>query len=151
MPQVKHIPYDLLKSYLRYEPDTGKFFWTGLVRKSHQGREAGSIAKDGYRVILLHKKIYTAGRVAWVLTHGDIDETKQIDHINRVRDDNRLANLRLVTQAVNSMNRGEFKYYSKTSYGKFQVKVRGRYIGLARTEEEAKEMVSKNINIEGMP
>ena len=39
----------------------------------------------------------------------NIDNKPQIDHINRVRGDNRLENLRWVTSAENNRNRGEYK------------------------------------------
>ena len=49
-------------------------------------------------------KIYTSHRAIWETFNGEIPEDMQIDHINTVRDDNRLENLRCVTPSGNSNN-----------------------------------------------
>lgn len=46
---------------------------------------------------------YRAHRVAWAITHGEWP-TSDIDHINGVRDDNRICNLRAVTRSQNRRN-----------------------------------------------
>jgi hypothetical protein len=44
-------------------------------------------------------------RVCWLIAHGEIDDSLEIDHINGVRNDNRLINLRLGTSRDNNRNR----------------------------------------------
>jgi len=90
--------------FFDYDPQTGVIRWK---RKSGPrtvlGSVAGTIEAKGYRAISFRKKRYKAHRIAWLITHGKWPEG-QIDHINRIRDDNRLCNLRDVSQEVNQWN-----------------------------------------------
>jgi len=60
---------------------------------------------QGYITIKINKKAYQAHRLVWLYTYGDwpID---QIDHINKVKNDNRLINLRQVNNSENQQNVG---------------------------------------------
>lgn len=49
-------------------------------------------------------KYYLLHRLAWMYVHGEFPNG-DIDHINRVRNDNRLTNLRVVNRCVNQQNR----------------------------------------------
>ena len=70
-----------------------------------EGRPAFDyINPDGYKKGSFGGKSLQAHRVAWELTFGKIPEGMQIDHINGNRSDNRITNLRLVTQIGNSRN-----------------------------------------------
>ena len=62
--------------------------------------------KDGYLDIRVQTKISHAlvHRVIWETFIGEIPEGYQIDHINTIRDDNRLENLRVVTRKENMNN-----------------------------------------------
>jgi hypothetical protein len=88
---------------LSYNPETGVIVWI----KSHGNRaEVGDIAgtpSNGYVSIGFGGKQYRAHRIAWLLHYGSWP-TGMIDHINGIRDDNRIANLRDVTNRVNSQN-----------------------------------------------
>lgn len=86
-----------LRVLLSYDATTGDFTWLSSNRK------AGCVAKDGYVVIQLERKQYRAHQLAWLYVHGEF-LTRQLDHINRVRSDNRLVNLRKVTLSQNSQN-----------------------------------------------
>lgn len=58
----------------------------------------------GYLRVSIGRKRYKAHRVAWAIYYGEWPED-QIDHINGVRDDNRLSNLRAATNTENARNR----------------------------------------------
>lgn len=94
-----------VRQLLRYCPDSGLFFW--LQPPSNRvsvGSVAGCIGTDsGYRIIMIDSRRYRAHRLAWLMVHGHWPDG-QIDHINGQRADNRLANLRAVSQAENSQN-----------------------------------------------
>jgi len=65
------------------------------------GEPAGTKTKDGYISIGVDKKIYRAHRLIWLYHNGSLP--KYIDHINGIRDDNRIENLQAVTQSQNTM------------------------------------------------
>lgn len=94
-----------LKELLHYDPDTGVF--TRRVQTSSRamiGDVAGSLLPDGYRRIMIDGGKHRAHRLAWLYMTGEWP-TNQLDHMNGVRDDNRIANLREATNAENKQNR----------------------------------------------
>lgn len=102
----------------------------------------GSMRKDGrYRINISNKTVFIHRLVAYAYLGLDITDSKiQIDHINRDPSDNRVCNLRLVTNQQNSFNQ-KANGYSKHTSGKYQayIKVNGvsEYLGLFLTPEEA--------------
>ena len=94
-----------VKELLQYNHDTGIFIWAAPHRKVRIGDIAGTITTNGYRVITIDRIRYRAHRLARFYMTGEWPEN-DIDHINRDRDDNRFANLRLATRSENHANRG---------------------------------------------
>jgi hypothetical protein len=100
---------DQLRTLLDYDPATGIFIWkwrddvTLQENARHAGHVAGS-TQDSYTRIDIHARHYAAHRLAWLYVHGRWPK-EQIDHINRNRTDNRIANLREATHGQNSVNR----------------------------------------------
>lgn len=93
-----------LKELLHYDPETGEFTWlVSRGRKAKAGSTAGSLDRHEYQVIGVQGKLYLAHRLAWLYAHGEFPPN-DLDHINRVRADNRLQNLRLATRAENMQN-----------------------------------------------
>lgn len=74
----------------------------GRFKSSFAGRPAGSIRKDGYRVLSYKDRDYLVHRVVWLFFHGYVP--KVLDHINHDRSDNRIENLREVTYSQNCRN-----------------------------------------------
>ena len=95
-----------LKELLDYNPDTGVFTWRVSRGSVKSGSVAGSENSEGYLQIRIYGKPYRAHRLAWLYTHGEFP-TGQLDHINRVRTDNRISNLRAATNAENTQNRSK--------------------------------------------
>lgn len=113
----------VLLQLLRYEPETGKLFWRerpvemfsdtgkgGQVGSANRwnGRCAGKEAftapdASGYLTGGIFGVIYKAHRVAWTIEHGMI--SGEIDHINGVKSDNRINNIRDVSREVNMQNK----------------------------------------------
>jgi len=106
----------LLKKLLNYDENTGIFTRRiSLHGKVKVGDIAGTIANDGYCHIRVDSKRYQAHRLAWLYVHGEWP-TNQIDHINGIRNDNRIANLREATRSENQQNRKTSNYNSTSGY-----------------------------------
>ena len=94
-----------LKETLHYNPETGVFIWLKTPRgKVKAGDVAGHKDSDGYIIIKIAGKEYKAHRLAWLYVHGAMPE-KIMDHINHVKADNRIINLRCVSHIENQKNR----------------------------------------------
>lgn len=92
-----------LKEMLSYNSDSGLFTWkTKVAKKTKIGSIAGCLRKDGYITIRIKGKNYLAHRLAMFYTEGIMPEC--VDHINRQKSDNRILNLRSVTQLENCRN-----------------------------------------------
>jgi hypothetical protein len=98
------ITADRLKELVNYDADTGLFTWKTTRRGCKVGNRVGCVAKNGYIVIRLDDALYLAHRLAWLYVYGSWPK-EQIDHINRTRGDNRLSNLREVSNAENAQNK----------------------------------------------
>ena len=98
--------YELFSKHFSYDPDTGIITWK-ISPATHIpiGSEAGGIYDSGYGRIKFNGQAYTTHRVVWLLYHKSWPKT-QIDHINRIRSDNHISNLREVTNSQNKQNSG---------------------------------------------
>ena len=95
---------EYLRSILNYDPETGIF--TRKVRTANSvkvGDVAGCSNGDGYLRLRLQSRLFYAHRLAWLYMYGEWPKG-QIDHINRDRSDNRISNLREVTNKQNAQN-----------------------------------------------
>ena len=90
-----------LMAALRYDPETGDFHWRNPVYASWKS-PAGSVA-NGRKTIWVNGFNYYASRLAWLYVYG-VWPNAEIDHINGNSTDNRIANLRDVSHAVNMQN-----------------------------------------------
>lgn len=96
------ITHELLTKLFDYNPENGLFICkTPISNKVDKGDIAGWISNTNYRMIQIHGKRYVAHRLAWFYVYGKWP-VNQLDHINGDRQDNRINNLREVTNAQNS-------------------------------------------------
>jgi len=100
---MSNLTQERLKELLDYDPETGVFTWLESRGSVTAGAVAGSRRKDGYRKIKINQKFYLEHRLAWLYVHGKFP-LDQIDHINGVKDDNRLDNFREVDHRENQRN-----------------------------------------------
>lgn len=85
-----------------------------LYRKNHKvisrnGLKAGWIDLRGYVRTKLFSKMTFAHRVIWEMHNGAVPEGMEIDHINGIKHDNRIENLRCVDRFVNCKNAAKRK------------------------------------------
>lgn len=109
----------------------GQLQWKHLPELSprHRGKKAGHMIRSiGYFGIAYRRKIYLVHRVIWELFNGPIPSGRKIDHINRIRTDNRIENLRLVDNYANSQNQSKRKGTSSKHKGVYFYKRVGKYL-----------------------
>jgi hypothetical protein len=100
---VDPITASRLRELLSNDAETGKFLWLESRGTARSGNVAGSPNGSGYIHIRVAGRTYKAHRLAYLYAYGRWPDA-EIDHINGVRDDNRLANLREASHAENMQN-----------------------------------------------
>ena len=140
----RRIKYEDGKFYLR------AFSYLGVETKKEKWNEKKAILHDGYlrikinfnnkqKNISVHRLVYKFHNPDWDIFDSSMEN--HIDHINGIRDDNRIENLRVVTNHQNQHNRLKAKGYSITRTGNYQAKIKLNNktitIGTYKTEDEA--------------
>jgi hypothetical protein len=132
-----------LRELLEYDPETGKF--TRLVQRHRHkaGEIAGRRYYQGYTVIKVDQVAYLAHRLAWLWMMGEWPDG-HIDHRDFDGENNRWANLRVVTRQENMRHR---RIRNPIAMGVHQVGKRyqaritidgiRRHLGMFATAEEA--------------
>ena len=82
---------------------------SGIIRRTFKNGNIsynkGWITNYGYCRVKLHGKKYLLHRILGELFIPNPENKPEIDHINRIRDDNRLVNLKWATRSENCYNR----------------------------------------------
>lgn len=102
------ITQELVRKLFNYNPKTGILTRRISGRCSNKGDIAGRTNFDGYLGISINKKNYLIHQIVWLYVYGLLttkENKLQIDHINRIKNDNRLCNLRITNQTGNNQNR----------------------------------------------
>lgn len=132
-----------LKEILYFDEGTGLFKWKARELKffssisdcnrwntRYEGKQCGSVrkAKDvNYIEINIGNKMYYAHRLVFLYLKGTFPNN-QVDHINGRGDDNRLINLRLVSNEGNSKNKSIPKNNKSGVIGVYFSKKRNMWI-----------------------
>lgn len=140
-----------IRRLLRFDSKTGKLFWTERVnRRVKAGGEAGTLTRYGYKQVCISKYRYMAHRLVFFLATGAWP-LGSIDHLNGIKTDNRLANLRVTDASGNAQNQRRAHRNSATGLlgvspppkgrTRFRATIHHRgkttYIGSFATPEEA--------------
>lgn len=117
-----------------------------ISRKIKAGVEAGTLHHGGYYQVRFQGRYYFCSRIIYAIHNQEDPGQLQIDHINRIRSDNRVENLRLVTNRQNHQNRTNHGLYpvgvdfhedSKSFRARIVVVGKQQHLGLFSTPEEA--------------
>lgn len=98
--------FERITELFHYDPTTGRFRRKTTVGNSPSQRKgyiAGSTNSVGYVVIYVDGKGLKAHRLAWLYCKGTWPKN-HIDHLNGVKNDNRIDNLRDATRSENLQN-----------------------------------------------
>lgn len=122
---------EYLMQLLRYEPDTGNLFWLKRTNsRATLSAPAGYIGPAGYRYVGIDGCAYKVARLAFLFMTGEIP--KVVDHINRVRLDDRWCNLRAADHNQNGQNKGMPKSNTSGHVGVYWNKPRSKWYARCR-------------------
>lgn len=116
-----------IENFISYNHETGMF---SIIKKTGNrsvlGPLQGRTDSRGYQQVSYMGKAFLAHRLAWYFVHRKWPEN-EIDHINGVKIDNRIANLREATRSQNIKNRGPHKNIISGLKGVYWLKGRNKY------------------------
>ena len=119
------ITQELVKSLFDYNENTGIFTRKVTVATNAKaGQILNTKNSGGYLLTRINRKSIKVHRLAWLYVYGELPKDT-IDHINRIRDDNRIKNLRVCKFAENLQNKNF--YTNNTSGYKGVVKKGNRF------------------------
>jgi hypothetical protein len=91
--------------HFTYDAVEGKLYRRFSKGGHLAGEEAGGISEDGYRVVKVKGVSEKVHRIIYQLERGQINQGKEIDHIDGNRLNNKIDNLRAVTRQENGSNK----------------------------------------------
>ena len=136
--QIKPLPWtEYLRSILKYDVETGDLFWKHRIDVSPEwnikwaGKPAGCKTENGRYVVGVCRAQYQFHRIVWKIYYGS-DPSGQIDHIDGDPLNNRIANLRVVSQSGNNKNKARSKHNTSGVTGVYWSKPRGMWYSQIR-------------------
>lgn len=106
---------ELLKEICDYDPVFGTLIWKQSGRKRRVGYKVGSLGNHGYLETSINYNRYLVHRLVW-LWHTGHFPVEHTDHINHNKQDNRIENLRSVTNGQNNYNQSKRKKPTTSKY-----------------------------------
>lgn len=122
-----------VRELFNYSPETGEFTRIKGMWGHAAGVGVGAITSYGYVRFVIDGENYYSHRLAFLYMTGEWPKD-QIDHINRIKDDNRWINLRECTHSQNQANSVPFKNNKSGFKGVYWEKERNKWISTIRCE-----------------
>lgn len=159
-PMPKDLPSpEILRKLLRYEPETGKLFWRERTpdmftdqrlfnswSAKHANKEAFTANKSGgYKNGIICGVGVSAHRLIWALTYGSWPNGI-IDHMNGDTSDNRIVNLRCVSQVENQRNQFQRKDNKSGFTGVHFCKASGKWVAQCYGENSKRIFIGRFSN-----
>jgi hypothetical protein len=134
-----------LEKGFKYDKDTGDIF-------NPRGKKIINNTLSSYTQIevRVNSKVYKiyAHRFAWYVVYNELPDL--IDHIDKVKCNNKISNLRNASTSINQLNRNSKGYYFCKTKNKFRAKImmnrKFKHLGYFEKEEDAKECYEKYKN-----
>lgn len=124
----------------RYDYETGVLYWRRRVNsRVPKTLEAGTQRKsnsDGCLNVSVNGRLYPVHRVVMLMCYGFYGEGLEVDHINHVRNDNRLFNLRFATRSENRKNQSVSSKNTSGVTGVYFSKSKKKYIAQIKVNRE---------------
>ncbi len=137
----------VINHFFRYDKKLGKLFWKRVLfnKKQFIGKECKSSNTAGYIRVKLNNKIYLVHRLIWFIENGYYCDV--LDHIDGVRSNNKISNLRKSNHSLNQCNtlKNRQGHLAGVTYNKQAKKWRARItvdkvrisLGLFKTRQAA--------------
>lgn len=100
------LTYDYANYLFKYDSETGDLYRRVRDTDEFRSKPAGTKTKTGYIQIYVDGKLYLAHRIIMLLVNKSLSDNCQVDHIDHNRLNNKLNNLRAVSQSGNMRNSG---------------------------------------------
>ena len=132
-----------LHELFNYDPKTGELTRKiQTARSTKVGERAGSLDTSGYRNVRTGEGQYREHRIIWRLVTGEDPCALTVDHINRIKDDNRWENLRLASPMQQACNQDTRSNNTSGITGVHWVESRGRWEVSARKQYQGRHLGS---------
>jgi len=109
---------EFLQEMFKYE-DGMLFYRKNPPRTNLINKRAGARSSGNYRQVMIGKKRFFEHRLIWILLNGTISDSLVIDHIDRDPSNNKIENLRAISQAGNTLNQSTTTHVQKWAEGKW--------------------------------
>lgn len=130
-----NLAHDRVRQLLDYDAQTGAFVWKmKTCDKVVPGKPAGGFNAGGYLRLHIDKQFVYGHRLAWFYVYGEWP-AGHLDHVNGNPSDNRIANLRLASQAQNNQNHPARKDSASGVRGVMRRKDTGRWRAEIRVDK----------------
>lgn len=140
----KDLTREMVMEVLRYD-DSGSLVWARDIGPNRvSGLVAGNVTPKGYLQFKCFGRNYLAHRIVWLYHYGSFPEF-EIDHINGIRADNRIENLRHAKREENCRNT-KIRVDNKTGIKGVYLHAEGIYVGKVQSNNNVKKKYFRDID-----